>query len=372
MKILFTTENIDWGGSELLWSETAIRLSEFNKVFICINNKIILPKKIESNKAIIIKRIKVRKFSFLEKIYNKIVPYKLALKQKENRVSSIKEISPDLVIINQGYNFNGVDLMDFCSKSGIRYITISQAVNEFYWPDLNMRIKMQTGYENAECNYFVSQDNINVTESQIGKKLTNAQLVRNPFNVPYNVDLLYPSDKEYYSLAFVGRYFFSAKGQDILLRVLSLHKWKARNLIINFYGSGRDKQNLIDLITLYDLKNVYIKDFKPTLDIWKENHGLILTSRYEGLPISLVEAMICSRMAIITDVSGSAEVITNLISGFIAKAPRVKELDKTLELAWKNRSNWQNMGINAKFEVQKKVEEDPVFSFSNNLIKLLK
>jgi len=372
MKILFTTENIDWGGSELLWNNVANYLSSTQQITICVNEKIELPEKTRQNKAITIRYITKPTFTILQKIYNRIVPYSLRIKHSDSRVAYIKEIMPDLVVINQGYNFNGVDLMAFCIKWNIKYVTISHAVNEFYWPNFSLRVKMKKGFKRALTNYFVSNDNLNATESQIGEQLVNAKVVRNPFNVPYNVSLTYPTDKENYKLAFVGRYFFSAKGQDILLRVLNKAKWRERNLIINFYGNGRDKQNLIDLIALYELENVFIKDFTPTLDIWKENHGLILTSRYEGLPIALVEAMLCSRIAIITDVSGSAEVVTHMVSGFVAEAPRVESVDRSLELAWQNRKEWQHMGVQARREICEKVEKDPEISFAKDLLRQIK
>ncbi|TYC17012.1 glycosyltransferase family 4 protein [Bizionia gelidisalsuginis] len=372
MKILFTTENMDWGGSELLWNSVANYLSSTEQITICVNEKIQLPEKTRHNNAITIRYITKPTFTVLQKIYNRIVPYSLRLKHNDSRIAYIKEIMPDLVVINQGYNFNGVDLMAFCIKCNIKYVTISQAVNELYWPNFSLRVKMKNGFEGALTNYFVSNDNLNVTESQIGEQLVNAQVVKNPFNVPYDVSLTYPTDKESYKLAFVGRYFFSAKGQDILLRVLNQEKWRDRNLIINFYGNGRDKQNLIDLIALYKLENVFIKDFTPTLDIWRENHGLILTSRYEGLPIALVEAMLCSRIAIITNVSGSAEVVTHKVSGFVAEAPRVKSVDCALELAWQNRKEWQHMGVQSRREICRKVEKDPEITFAKDLLRQIK
>ena len=98
---------------------------------------------------------------------------------------------------------------------------------------------------NSKMNYFVSKDNVKVTELQIGQPLRNFKVVRNPFQ--------YFSTKNNqevtnYELAFVGRYHFSSKGQDSLLRVLNEDKWKSRNLTINFYGEGEDVENLKSIV----------------------------------------------------------------------------------------------------------------------------
>ena len=55
--------------------------------------------------------------------------------------------------------------------------------------------------------------------------------------------------------------------------------------------------------------------------IWAEHHALVLPSRFEGMPLVVVEAMLCGRPCIVTDVGGNAELIRDGINGFLAKAP---------------------------------------------------
>ena len=54
--------------------------------------------------------------------------------------------------------------------------------------------------------------------------------------------------------------------------------------------------------------------------IWASHHALVLPSRSEGLPLVVVEAMLCGRPAIVTDVAGNAELIQDGVSGFVAAA----------------------------------------------------
>lgn len=373
-KILFTTENATWGGSELLWTKTILELvNQDCKIGICINQKLQLPAWInilESQKRILIYKTPNQALSKIKRIVNKLLPYKLRLKPKNMREGFIKKFKPDLLVINQGFNFNGVDLMAFATQYKINYVNISQAVNEGMWPNMNLRTKMLHGFGNSQRNYFVSQDNLEVTEAQLGFRLQNCEVIRNPFNVPYDIDLVYPK-QDNYNLACVGRYDFYAKGQDVLLRVLAQEKWKQRNLMINFYGEGNDIENLKDLIQLYKIKNVTVNPHTDTVDIWKKNQGLVLTSRFEGLPLVLVEAMLCKRFAIITNVSGNKELIQDNQTGYIAVASRPEYVDEAMERAWQERKNWNIIGEEARRQLIKQVPENPALVFADKLTAIL-
>lgn len=374
-KILFTTENTSWGGSELLWSRTVAELSKTNfSIAVCVHEKLKLSKELldleKENKV----KIFITSNNILPSwkgILNRFLPYNKRFKPSNLRNEFILDFNPDIIVMNQGFNFNAVELMLFAQKNKINYVTISQAVNEGLWPNFALREKMQLGFRNSIKNYFVSQDNLLVTQNQLGFILKNGEVVRNPFNIPFTIDLDFPQSDDFH-LAFVGRYDFYAKGQDVLLQTLSTEKWKNRNLVINFYGQGTDLENLKDLVEMYQLKNIIIHPHTVTEDIWKTNHGLILISRFEGLAIVIVEAMICKRFVIVTNVSGNKELVIDNETGFIAAAPRPEYIDEALERAWQKRTNWEEMGIKARQEIVAQVPENPALDFANKLQAILR
>lgn len=365
-KILFTSENTSWGGSELLWSRTVVELFQSNfLIAVCVHEKLKLSKELldlEKDNKIKIFIISNNALPSWKRILNRFLPYKNRFKSSNLRNDFILSFSPDIIVMNQGFNFNAVDLMLFAQKNKLNYVTISQAVNEGLWPNFALREKMQWGFRNSIKNYFVSNDNLLVTQNQLGFILENGEVVRNPFNIPFTIDLDFPQ-LDNFNLAFVGRYDFYAKGQDVLLQALSMEKWKNRNLIINFYGQGTDQKNLDDLVDMYQLNNVFIHSHTVTEDIWKTNCGLILTSRFEGLPIVIVEAMLSKRFVIVTNVSGSKELVIDNETGFIAAAPRPEYVDEALERAWQQRMNWKEMGIKARKEIITQIPENPALDF---------
>lgn len=94
---------------------------------------------------------------------------------------------------------------------------------------------------------------------------------------------------------------------------------------------------------------------------------LVLPSRYEGLPLALVESMWCGRPTVVTDVAGNTEVCVDNETGFVAPAPTVPLLAATLERAWERREDWQSMGRAARARAESIIPKDPITLFADKL-----
>lgn len=74
-------------------------------------------------------------------------------------------------------------------------------------------------------------------------------------------------------------------------------------------------------------RRVRFAGFEPDVARWmKAADGFVLTSRYEGLPMVLLEAGACGVPTVATDVVGIREVIVNRETGWLARAGDAKEL----------------------------------------------
>jgi glycosyltransferase involved in cell wall biosynthesis len=222
----------------------------------------------------------------------------------------------------------------------------------------------------ARC-FFVSEHNLRLTEEQIGVTLTNAEVVRNPYLVLADRPLSWPSrEDDSLRLACVARLYVLDKGQDILLRVLAREKWKNRNLHVSFFGKGINAEALADLAARLAVRNVSFEGQTDDVPgIWKNHHALILPSRAEGLPLALVEAMMCGRPAIVTKVGGNAEVVDDHVTGFLA-APAEDPLDCALEEAWARKGELSEMGGRAAIRIRELVSPNPAEDFANKLIEI--
>ncbi len=250
---------------------------------------------------------------------------------------------------------------------------MAQAHAEFLWPDDVAVAELRQLYNSARRCFFVCQANLVLLETQIAFKLTNAELVRNPFNVSRDAMPRWPDRRDgLWRLACVGRLNPSSKGQDLIFQVLRRPEWRERPLRLSFYGMGPQERSLRELACDYGIiDNVAFRGQVQNVEqIWCENHALILPSRYEGLPVALVEALMCARPAIVTDVAGNSEVVREGVTGFIAEAPTVRHLSRAMEKAWEARNDWKTMGERAHIAIRELVPPDPGGVFAARLLAL--
>jgi glycosyltransferase involved in cell wall biosynthesis len=175
-------------------------------------------------------------------------------------------------------------------------------------------------------------------------------------------------------MACVARLEIRDKGQDLLLEALADPVWKKRGFRLDFYGDGPDREVLEDLIKLYGLEEkVRLGGFESDIrKIWAEHELLVLPSVSEGTPISLIEAQICDRAALVTRVDGNPEWVEEGRTGFLAEAPTVYHLRLALERAWENRHRWREMGEAARDACLAKRNPDPAGSLLGLLCKAAK
>jgi glycosyltransferase involved in cell wall biosynthesis len=85
------------------------------------------------------------------------------------------------------------------------------------------------------------------------------------------------------------------------------------------------------------------------------------------MPLTVVEAMLCGRPCIVTDVAGNRELVRDGINGFLAKAPTVDFLDEAMDRAWRSLGRLRDMGERAAVDVRQWVSADPAEDFVQEL-----
>ena len=280
---------------------------------------------------------------------------------------------PDAVLITLGYHPDPILIAEECHKRGIPYGINLQCASNFFFIHGDRVDEYRHWYQKAEKVFFVSEENQHKLENNIAMKLENAQIIANPFNVEYNSTLDWPEDNSEFRIALVGRVHFQSKGQDIVIDVMKNEKWRKRKIKIRFYGHDQgNKRQLLDLIRMHGLEDQleYVGFSESVEDIWKDNHALLLPSRYEGAPLVVIEAMLCNRIAITTDIGRNRELIDDNQSGFVALGATVDLLDEAMERAWQKRTQWQQMGELAGKLIRERYSDDPIRDFAGD-IKLL-
>lgn len=251
---------------------------------------------------------------------------------------------PHLAIVSQGQNYDGHHLALVCQWLRIPYILVSQKATELHWPADWARPYARRVFSGARRSIFVSDHNLRLTERQMGVTLERALILRNPVLVARD-PLPWPEPNGALRLACVARLYPAEKGQDLLLEVLAGERWRERAVHVDFYGEGMQREVLGGMARHLGVQRVSFEGQTEAIeDVWRTHHGLVLPSRAEGLPLALVEAMMCGRVPIVTDVGGNAEVVQDPGTGFVARGATVAALDDALERAWAARVQWRAIG----------------------------
>src|SRR6266436_3945223 len=353
-----------WGGSEELWSGAACVLAERGHRVSAFKTALDeTHPRIHQLKSLSCTVRNLRRIPALQPLITRVQLLSLAARLMAHR--------PDLVVISQGDNYDGLHFGYVCRKLRIPYALVSQKAADHFWPPDKSRQYRREVFEGAARCFFVSQHNRRLTEDQIGAALTNAEVVRNPYLAPIDGPLPWPGrEDECLQLACVARLYLLDKGQDILLRVLAREKWKGRALHVSFFGQGINAESLADLVARLGLLKVSFEGQTGDVPgIWKNHHLLVLPSRAEGLPLSLVEAMMCGRPSVVTKVGGNAEVVQDGVTGFLA-APDEDSIDAALEQAWARRGELRQMGECAALRIRELVPANPAEDFADALLDL--
>ena len=282
---------------------------------------------------------------------------------------TLQQLQPKLVVISQPTCVEGIEWMLACQQLSIPYVTIAQSCHEMLFHSDEYADAIEPALCGALRNYFVANDTRVRMENFLARSLPNAEIVRNPFNVSWDTTVPWPSTDSPLKLANVARMHIPSKGQEILLQVLSLEKWRRRDVVLDLFGKGPNERRLQQLAAKLELNNVHFHGHVSGIeDIWAEHHALLLPSKYEGLPIALVEAMLCGRPAVVTNVSGNPEVMQDGQTGFIAAAPTVNAFDSAMERLWESRRQLAAMGQAAGRYIRTRVPADPVGDFADRLL----
>jgi glycosyltransferase involved in cell wall biosynthesis len=357
-----------WGGSEELWSRVALHLAA-RGYEVCAS--VVEWEPTHRRVQDLIERgidvwFRPKRYSLLERALRKA--------RSDARAPIVAEVekmiaahAPALVVFSAGGPYPWFDLMELCIEKHVPFVTIGQANWEGRWLLDEHATRHRKALAVALRCYFVSHANMRLAEKHLGGELRNGEVVFNPFNIDYDISLPWPQATEL-RLACVARLDPNAKGQDLLLEALADPVWRERDWRLELYGEGGMKQTLRALAERLGLSHrVGFAGHRSVREIWATNHVLVMPSRHEGMPLAMVEALLCARPVLATDVAGHADIIEDGINGFLAEAPTSSHVAIALERLWAKRAVLEDMGKQGAARIRELVPRDPAQVFAEKL-----
>lgn len=259
---------------------------------------------------------------------------------------------PDAVILEQTYSFKAYPQLLFAlKKSKIPYFIIPRS--EFTKQAQNSK-KMKKSISNLLFfNRFSNKAKgiIYLTESELYNSGTKWN--KTTFVIPNGIEInekikLSNRGKKNISFSFIGRINIYQKGLDLLIEACEDIRdfLTCQNVAINIYGpDSNDKEKLRISIKKHNLENIILlKD-----SIWGEEKEqvllntdiFILTSRFEGLPMGVLQALSYGVPCLVTDGTYLKDKIEKFDAGWTCFANKgdiknaikraINEIDKVNE-----------------------------------------
>ena len=161
------------------------------------------------------------------------------------------------------------------------------------------------------------------------------------------------------NLINVARFSYYIKGHDILIKALKICKDKGMKFKCTFVGTIlQDDQDSYNLLVNTIKENNLEGDTKILInrndvpELLRSSDLFLLSSRFEGLPLVILEAMAAGLPVISSNIAGSKELIKDGETGLLFENENINDLAEKLMYLYKNQEKMTYLSSNAQKYVQ--------------------
>lgn len=289
---------------------------------------------------------------------------------------------PDVVVFEGFYDIKAPFFACELRKNSIPYIVIprgsltKQALNNHAkWKKKIAHFLFFDKYVHKACAIqYLTEKEKNDSGSNWNKR---SFIVPNGTSIPQNNKKTFHKDR--IRAVFIGRLNMYHKGIDVFLEACNLLKEEliAANFSICFYGPVKFPQDLSQRVIIEKNLSSFVSLGGEISGVQKEkvlmeSDLFVLTSRFEGHPMGLIEALAYGIPAIVTPGTNMAHEIREADAGWACNDVTVDEITKMLRQVISEKNRLMEKSINA-LKLAEPYDWDKLASkFHDELVKLLK
>ena len=226
------------------------------------------------------------------------------------------------------------------------------------------RVLRRLSYRYAACVVALTPDALRYFPDSIRRR---GQVIPNPVSVPLDAGLA-RTDRRKKTVIAMGR-LAPEKGFDRLIAAFSMVAANHPGWSLTIWGEGDDRQTLERLRDRLDLQGrVTLPGWTPDPFTEMREAGLfVLSSRYEGFPMVLCEAMACGVPVVSFDCPGPRHIVRDGIDGILVPPGDVNKLANAMDRLMADQAERERLAANG-IEVTKRFGKDKVMGMWERLI----
>ncbi|ALM06782.1 hypothetical protein SB49_02405 [Sediminicola sp. YIK13] len=239
-------------------------------------------------------------------------------------------------------NKNNIEILISCGQLvgplGV-ISTLFKKTKHVYWSHSSFKAKTGNKFKEVNeqftaifANAIVSLTKTDLKNYKHGTFASNIKQIYNPID-PRAVNSHLPYKLNAKKIISVGR-LTDQKNFELLVDVAKIVLEKHKDYVWHIYGSGENEhkiQKKIEQNGLID-KLVLKGQSNDLYSIYNQYSFMVMTSKYEGFPMSLIEGLANNLPLISFDIpTGPSEIIRNNINGFLIRPFRIIEMANKID-----------------------------------------
>ncbi len=173
-------------------------------------------------------------------------------------------------------------------------------------------------------NFNIDEKRISIVNNFIDPNEIKISLVKNELKTRLNIS---PSN---FIIGFIGRISAKEKGIDLLLDAFYRFIQSNNNTFLLIVGKGPDEDFVKRYIEKYELKALIIPPQQSIYDYYNVCDLIILPSKIDPFPLTMLEAGIMKKPFIGSNIDGIAELIEENVDGLLFESGNVEDLKKKI------------------------------------------
>ena len=249
-----------------------------------------------------------------------------------------KKNSIDTLFISDGVSNAALSPFVFLLGNKVKKIARESNLPTLFEKNNLIKFLYKSCYKNYDAIVVQSNEMYSDLSEKMGIPKSKLIKINNPVDIERIVKMssmpasdIYPEGK--INLLSIGRLTYQ-KGFDLLLTAFS--KLDKNKYHLTLIGSGEQKDELVEIIKRFEIKDrvSFVDSTDNPYVYMKHADVFISSSRWEGYPNVVIEAIACGTPVIANDYPGGIKEIINMSNGVICdvELELQSSLDKAMEL----------------------------------------